>query len=71
MSKGYAGAICEAEARVNGVLRGGKYNTETKVFTFHAGTMKIETKDITELRRFRNIVFFAGTEHKKENMNDI
>lgn len=67
MSKGYAGVICEAESRVNGVLRGGEYNSMTKVFTFHAGTMKIETKEFSEMKRLKIKMAYGGTEWTEED----
>jgi len=38
----------QAEAYINGVLRGG--TLKDGVFIFHAGTMKIETKEYIDLR---------------------
>lgn len=40
--------MIKVEARVQGILRGG-YLIKGK-FVFHSGTMKIETKDYTELK---------------------
>lgn len=41
--------IFEAEARVGGILCGGKYNKEKESFIFHCGKGRIETKGFTDL----------------------
>lgn len=42
----------EAEARVSGILRGGKYDLIDKSFTFHAGMVEITTTIFDDLRIF-------------------
>jgi hypothetical protein len=42
-----------AEAKINGVLRGGLYNSENNTFTFHMGMERIVKQDAKKLPGFK------------------
>ncbi len=52
-------AQCQAEARVNGVLRGGSYSLTNKTFTFHAGMVEITTDTFDDLNIFDPLGFYG------------
>lgn len=70
MQKGKDMKQIQAQARINGILRGGTYDPEKNTFIYHAGLTEIIVQNANKLDAFKILQVSSGSLNNPDQQAD-